>query len=123
MIETPVPPPDVPPPDPTELLRLPLPANDADADTVGEYLAELLCQIWRDGENAVKRPFGNSGWQHEICVPMIKAGLIKATWNDHYESWDEIDYRAVDKLITDAVLALFTRHAAGQPTAEPAEGN
>lgn len=93
--------------DPTvkRLLDLPLPANDADAATVREYLIEMLRTFWSGGEDFVKRPFGNSGWQYEIYGPMVAAGLVEGVLDeDGYV--DDADTRAADALMDAAIQAL-----------------
>ncbi len=61
-------------PDPEDVLALPIPNNDAGADTVKKYLIELLAQLWYEEEGfSGKRPFGNSSWQYELTAPVKKA--------------------------------------------------
>ncbi len=51
-------------------------ANDASASSVREYLKALLARVWEEEESFNgKRPFGNSGWQYEVCEPVVAAGL------------------------------------------------
>lgn len=64
------------PPTGAQILAVPLPTNDADAETVRDYLVALVREVWRyeecfDG----KRPFGNSGWQSEVYDGLTAAGL------------------------------------------------
>lgn len=62
---------------PAELLDLELPENDSGEGTVGGYLLALLTELWREEEGfSGKRPFGNSGWQYDLYIPMIRAGAI-----------------------------------------------
>jgi len=50
-----------------EILNIKMVPNDADAETIRDYLKALLNQLWMEDEGfSGKRPFGNSGWQHEI---------------------------------------------------------
>ena len=53
--------------------------NDLDREiTIREYLYELLKRLWEEGEGfSSKRPFGNSGWQTDLFVPLIIAGVVK----------------------------------------------
>ena len=83
---------------PQELLDMPLPPNDANADTVRGYLIALLTELWREEEGFdCKRPFGNSGWQHDIYQPMADAGLIKDTWGDRAKA---------EQMVIEAIKAL-----------------
>jgi len=50
-----------------DVLSLQMPSNDADADTVREYLKALLTALWDEGESfSGKRPLGNSGWEFDL---------------------------------------------------------
>ena len=90
-------------PTPAELLDMPLPQNDSGATTVRGYLKALLAELWREEEGfSGKRPFGNSGWQHDIYGPMAKAGLVAG-------DEEGIDYHArghADELVYAAIDAL-----------------
>lgn len=45
--------------------------------TIRKYFHELLTALWQEGEGfSGKRPFGNSGWQTDLEIPLIKAGFI-----------------------------------------------
>jgi hypothetical protein len=73
------------------VLMLQMQPNDANAETVRDYLIRLLILVWRDGEGFDgKRPFGNSGWEHELFTTLAKAGLIQS-------SSDEFDYYDFDR--------------------------
>jgi hypothetical protein len=88
-----------------EVLAVPLPANDANAATVRDYLVALVREVWREDECfSGKRPFGNSGWQHEVYVGLAQAGLIEST----RDKWDELEYDTdvADQLIQRAIAAL-----------------
>ena len=53
---------------------------DSDAGknlTVRDYLRRLLETLWVEGESfSGKRPFGNSGWEHDLYKPLIAGGFI-----------------------------------------------
>jgi hypothetical protein len=59
-------------------------SDDLDRDlTVKEYLQALLHQLWRESDGfSGKRPFGNSGWDWDIGIGMIKAGLLEGTLDE-----------------------------------------
>jgi hypothetical protein len=90
-----------------QLLDLPLPGNDADAATVRGYLIALLTTLWRE-ESAFsgKRPFGDSGWQYDIYVPMVKAGLTPGQFDEYDELCADFSEREADKLIVAAIAEL-----------------
>ena len=46
--------------------------------TVREYLHKLLETLWIEGEGfSSKRPFGNSGWENDLIIPLVKAGFVE----------------------------------------------
>lgn len=60
-----------------DILQLPFESDDTGDLTIGAYLANLLCTLLLEEESFNgKRPFGNSGWMGDLCVAMIKAGLV-----------------------------------------------
>ena len=66
-------------------LDLELPENDAGASTVRHYLWCLLHAVWTEEEGFNgKRPFGNSGWQHEVTGPLIEAHLCEPDEADEF---------------------------------------
>lgn len=62
--------------------------------TARYYMKRLLHDLLTQGESfSGKRPFGNSGWEHELAQPLIMAGVIEGTIEDGYaEPVDEEDY-------------------------------
>jgi hypothetical protein len=81
---------------PAEVLALPMESNDADAETIRDYLVTLLSVVW-DGQEGFsgKRPFGNSGWVHDLYAPLIKAELIES--EDDSADWGEPHRRVTHK--------------------------
>lgn len=88
------------------ILDLVMQDNDGDAETIRDYLCNLLITLWRDGEGfSGKRPFGNSGWEYELYAPLIKAGMVRGTV-DEFGSVDEIgsgEVKTADQLIFMAI--------------------
>ena len=91
---------------PQQVLDLPLPENDSGASTVRGYLIALLTELWREEECfSGKRPFGNSSWQYDVYVPLIKAGIVDGALDeDGYI--DRCDDAAADQLVLGAIAAL-----------------
>ncbi len=88
------------------LLDLPLRDNDAGAKTVRDYLLALLRELWvEEAGFSGKRPFGNSGWQYDIYVPMMEAGLIDGRL-DEYGYVVEMDTEKADALLVSAIGEL-----------------
>lgn len=88
------------------VLDLPMQENDAGAATIREYLCELLSELWEKGEGfSGKRPFGNSGWDYELHVPLVKAGLIDGSVDeDGY--LENSDRKAAHQIISSAIESL-----------------
>ncbi len=82
-------------------------SSDAGSDlSVREYLRMLLMGVWDEGEcfNG-KRPFGNSGWESDIYDPLVKAGFIDGTINQHgYAVLD--DKKRAHAFVQDLILAM-----------------
>lgn len=102
---------------PAQVLALPMQANDAEAATIREYLARLLRAVWDEGEGfSGKRPFGNSGWEHELWIPLLKAGAIDGSLDsDGYVEWvDKGTGRALIDLAIDALVEPASTSAPGE---------
>lgn len=63
-----------------EVLALQMRRNEVDAETIREYLVELLVALY-DQEDDFKgeTPFGDFDWIHDLHTPLIIAGMVKAT--------------------------------------------
>jgi hypothetical protein len=84
------------------VLACPMGENDALAETVGDYLAQLATECWRDGETfSGKKPFGNSDWEGEVELALIAAGLAEGRIEDGYLV--ESDWHATHRLVLDAL--------------------
>jgi hypothetical protein len=98
-----------------EILRTKMGENDPEADTIGEYLIELSWAVWTESESfSGKRPFGNSGWEHELyqalCEAYPKETKVKwYTYEDDpdYKEIDTFDEKACNKMIDSAYESLF----------------
>lgn len=91
---------------PAEILALPMDENDSGATTIRGYLKALLRELWNKGEGfGGKRPFGNSGWQHDLYAALVKGGAVEGTL-DEDDYLDTIDDQAADSLIIGAIDAL-----------------
>ena len=74
--------------------------------TVRDYLTRLLLKVWEEEEcfNG-KRPWGNSGWSHDLHTPLIKAGFIEGKVDE--EGYAEAnDYRLADAFVCDLIFAM-----------------
>lgn len=94
-----------------EILNLPMSPNDADAKTIKDYLMKLAAKVWQEDECfSGKRPFGNSGWKHDVYGAMVKGGAIKGeiAIDEGFEeiTYDEKEERKADALISAAIASL-----------------
>ena len=89
-----------------EILALPMRDNDSGADTVRGYLIALLSELWRGGDDfRAKRPFGQSGWQYDLYLPLIVAGAVYGEL-DVSGSVTYVTKNAAHLLIAEAIEAL-----------------
>ena len=89
-----------------DILALPMGRNDAEAATIRDYLKALLSELWREEESfSGKRPFGNSGWQHEVYAALIKGGAAPGTLDDDGYITD-YDRAACERIVMEAIGAL-----------------
>lgn len=96
---------------PTDLLNVPMGANDAHASTIREYLASLATAVWHQGENfSGYRPFGNSDWWKELGEAFVLAGFAKL------DSDGDFDEDAIDKLVRAALAGLGEAPVAASST-------
>lgn len=74
--------------------------------TVREYLIGLLKELWDQKEGfSGKRPYGDSGWECDLYIPLIKAGLIHGHVDDEgYLA--EVDDDEGDRVIAAAIGRL-----------------
>jgi hypothetical protein len=91
---------------PEMILDLPMQSNDTDAVTIREYLIKLLHTLWSEGEGfSGKRPFGNSGWEYELYIALIKGGAVKGNF-DEFGDIGDFDKPAAGAAIFSAINFL-----------------
>lgn len=95
-------------PNPQQVLAAPLTHTDLPhVATVGDYLRHLLQTLWKetyrfDG----KRPFGNSGWENDLYMALVHAGLVEGSF-DEDGFLDSVDDKAAHNLIKGAINYVF----------------
>src|SRR3954469_7204393 len=94
-------------PTPQQILALPMDENDAQGATVRHFLVALLAALWdeKDGFDG-KRPFGNSDWDGELAIALIRARLIDGAIDEDGYIETGSDWDAADRLIGSAIRAL-----------------
>jgi hypothetical protein len=89
-----------------QVLAIKMGGNDAEAETVKEYLKKLLTALWTEGESFNgKKPFGNSGWEYDLYSALARAGAIRADIDENGDI-DELDVCGAEILISDAINSL-----------------
>ena len=78
--------------------------------TIGDYLKNLLKEVFIQGEGfSGKRPFGDSGWEYDVYIPLVKAGIIDGSIDeDGYV--DEIDSASAEQLIIELIEKVFDEY-------------
>jgi hypothetical protein len=70
-------------------------------------LYNLLSELWRKEEGfSGKRPFGNSGWKHDLYFPLIKHGVLKGSLEDGKYP-DNFDVIEADHIIANLIKIIF----------------
>jgi hypothetical protein len=89
------------------VLAAPMEKNDAEAASVGDYLIRLLTGVWEEGEGFDgKRPFGNSSWEEDIYLALVRAGLVGGVINAQ-GYLDDVDDATANTLVTAAIRSLY----------------
>jgi hypothetical protein len=86
--------------------------SDAGDDlTVRDYLRTLLMTVWDEQESfSGKRPFGNSGWEFEVMMPLAKAGFIDLgplSEDGEPYNWTKEQANNAHAYISDLIIAAF----------------
>lgn len=90
--------------------------NDAEAKTVGGYLAKLLGRVLQEQDCfSGKRPFGNSGWYHADLVPaLVRANIVNGRLDEegYPEDFDEAHVEMLLHAVTVGLVRLALLSAA-----------
>lgn len=88
---------------PQEILTLSLGKNDANARTVGEYLARLTTKLlFKQEAFDAEEPFGNPGWIDDLIYPLILNGYIDGELDDsgNVKEYDETGFKTLINRVT-----------------------
>lgn len=100
------------------ILDIKMRANDAEAETLREYLKMLLWTLWNEGEGFLgKRPFGNSSWSFDLYNALADAGLVQPEYTNYgteeepeYEyEFSAADFEQANALIFNAIEEVFKK--------------
>lgn len=82
-----------------DILALPMGSNDADAETIGQFIMLIGAEVFTEQEDfSGKRPFGNSGWIFGVYESLI-AGKVLDGSLDEDGYLEEYDNDAGDAII------------------------
>jgi len=90
-----------------QILQLKFKSGDLNKElTIKDYLKELLTELWKEGEGfSGKRPFGNSGWEYDIYVALVKNKVIKGEFDDD-DYLEDYDSKEADKKMLEVISSL-----------------
>jgi hypothetical protein len=98
------------PPDPRGVLAIRLAANESGAETIRDYLCELLRRLWAEGsEFSAKRPFGDSDWQWCVADALVREGLVTGQRDQDGDLY-EVDWTVIDRLMSAAIRVMCEEH-------------
>lgn len=87
--------------------------DSGDEMTIRDYFKLLLSTLMHEGEGfSGKRPFGNSGWEYNLAIPLIDAGCVPgkvSRGNEEGSVWEElgdVDRHLYNAFVQDMVDAL-----------------
>lgn len=72
------------------------------------WLRNLLAALWNEKENfSGKHPFGNSGWDHDAYIAIVKHGIAPGELDDlgYLKGGDT---RLYDRIVLSAIRLVFT---------------
>ena len=76
--------------------------------TLREYLCALTTTLWKEGESfSGKRPFGNSGWEHDVYKFLVGSGAVFGVF-DEEGYLEEVDTKTANALMPGLIAAAFS---------------
>ena len=92
-----------------DILALPMKANDASAETIGQFLMMVGAKVFLDQEDfSGKRPFGNSGWIYDVYEALIQGDALEGTLDEdgYVKECDSREAEAVVACLFDYLKSL-----------------
>lgn len=92
-----------------EALEVVFDSDAGDGITVRKYLYRLLSALWEEQESfSGKRPLGNSGWEYDLYIPLVKAGFISGSIDpDGCIDLNEKQLREASAYVADLISAAI----------------
>lgn len=92
-----------------EILDLEFESTDLNKKiTIRDFFKELLATLFKEGEGFNgKRPFGNSGWDYDLCDCLAQNGIIDGECSDNFgfTVWD-YDSKEAERKILELIKEL-----------------
>lgn len=90
-----------------EILDLEFESGDLNTTiSIRDFFKKLLTTLFEKGECfSGKRPFGNSGWDWDLKICLVKNAIIKGEYDSKYDDWD-FDSKEADKKILELISEL-----------------
>lgn len=90
-----------------EILKLKFYSNDLDREiTIKDFFKELLKKLLEEQEMFdSKRPFGNSDWDCDLIVCLIKNNIVQGQL-DEDDYIEKVDWKQADKIIQELIESL-----------------
>ena len=81
--------------------------GDRPKTTIRWYLQKILSRVWEQKECFDgKRPFGNSGWGHDLYAPLVKAGYVENSVEEDGDL-DDASSEAAYEIISNLIDYIF----------------
>ncbi len=91
-------------------LELRFDCDIGDDISIKEYFLQLLLTLWEEGEGFNgKRPFGNSGWESDLYIPLIQNGFIKGTVDAQGWLQEVTSPSKAHAFVSDLILQAFKK--------------
>lgn len=90
-----------------EILKLKFYSNDLDREiTIKDFFKELLVKLLKEKEMFdSKRPFGNSDWDCDLIVCLIKNNIVHGQL-DEDDYIENVDWKQADRIIESLIKSL-----------------
>lgn len=82
---------------------------DCSACNLRDYLRLLLRNLWAQGEGfSGKRPFGNSGWEHDIYSFLVKNKFVEGSLDEN-GYLEDYNRESANTLVFDLINYIFKK--------------
>lgn len=80
---------------------------DLGRTTPRKYFSKLLLTLWEEkGGFSGKRPFGSSGWDFDLYLPLVKGGFVNGSLDEDGRI-ECVDHKQADACVRKAISHIF----------------